>query len=57
MAKCISPSAGHSSSTNVLIVGAGWYWFMEERGSRRVGETLVYGPVPQVLLAWCVRRP
>ncbi|XP_006522653.1 apoptosis-inducing factor 3 isoform X1 [Mus musculus] len=23
MAKCISPSAGHSSSTNVLIVGAG----------------------------------
>lgn len=25
MAKCISPSAGHSSSTNVLIVGAGWW--------------------------------
>lgn len=25
MAKCISPSAGHSGSTNVLIVGAGWW--------------------------------
>ena len=25
MATCISPSAGHSSSTNVLIVGAGWW--------------------------------
>lgn len=26
MARCVSPSAGHSSSTNVLIVGAGWCW-------------------------------
>lgn len=32
MAKCISPSAGHSSSTNVLIVGAGWCWINEGKG-------------------------
>lgn len=25
MATCISPSAGYSGSTNVLIVGAGWW--------------------------------
>lgn len=32
MAKCISPSAGHSSSTNVLIVGAGWCGANEGKG-------------------------
>lgn len=26
MAKCISPSASHGGSTNVLIVGAGQWW-------------------------------
>lgn len=35
MATCISPSAGHSVSTNVLIVGAGWCWVL---GAGRVGE-------------------
>lgn len=54
MAKCISPSAGHSSSTNVLIVGAGWCWATEGKGEAwKVGEAsaLVYGPITQVLLA------
>lgn len=36
MAKCISPSAGHSGSTNVLIVGAGWWWGHKRQGG--VGE-------------------
>lgn len=36
MAKCISPSAGHSGSTNVLIVGAGWWQGREGQGG--VGE-------------------
>ncbi|OWK14863.1 AIFM3, partial [Cervus elaphus hippelaphus] len=31
MATCISPSAGHSGSTNVLIVGAGWWWVLGGR--------------------------
>lgn len=44
MAKCISPSAGHSSSTNVLIVGAGWCWGNEERGSLEGGRDLGCGP-------------
>lgn len=53
MAKCISPSAGHSSSTNVLIVGAGWCWIMQGRGSLDGGRGLGLdlGPVAQVLLA------
>lgn len=32
MAKCISPSAGHSGSTNVLIVGAGKWQGLKSRG-------------------------
>lgn len=46
MAKCISPSAGHSGSTNVLIVGAGWCWDHERQG--RVGErwSLIRNPLP-----------
>lgn len=39
MAKCISPSAGHSS-TNVLIVGAGWCWGNEGKGKRGGRERL-----------------
>lgn len=46
MAKCISPSAGHSSSTNVLIVGAGWWWGYEGQGG--VGErwSLTHSTLP-----------
>lgn len=46
MAKCISPSAGHSGSTNVLIVGAGWCWDHERQGG--VGErwSLIHNPLP-----------
>lgn len=44
MAKCISPSAGHSGSTNVLIVGAGW-WGHEGQGEDGERLSLTHSPL------------
>lgn len=44
MAKCISPSAGHSGSTNVLIVGAGW-WGHEGQGEGGERWSLTRSPL------------
>lgn len=51
MAKCISPSAGHSSSTNVLIVGAGWWWGYEGQGGVG-GEVVSDPPHPPHRCSW-----
>ena len=44
MATCISPSAGYSGSTNVLIVGAGWWSVLGGQGG--LGRGLLT-PVPR----------
>lgn len=46
MAKCISPSAGHSGSTNVLIVGAGWCWDHKRQGGVGKRWSLIPNPLP-----------
>lgn len=56
MAKCISPSAGHSGSTNVLIVGAGQWWSNGRQDGMGERWSLTTAPSPQVQLAWCVQR-
>ena len=46
MAKCISPSAGHSGSTNVLIVGAGWWWGTDRQDGMGERWSLTHSPLP-----------